>query len=47
MREDDLLHEVRCYLIDMDLGMDLRALYKVDKLTNEQEKVKPKKTLPC
>lgn len=33
-------------MIGKDLGMDLRALYKVDKCTNEQEKVKPRKAPP-
>ena len=31
---------LRSYLISKDLGMDLRALYKVDKVTNEQGKKK-------
>lgn len=55
VRQGNLLREscherwsfgLRCYLLGMGLEMDLRALYKGDKVTNEQEKVKPREAPP-
>lgn len=37
---------LRCYLIAKDEGMGLRAPFEMGKVTQEQERVKPRKTLP-